>query len=497
MADQTPTFTWCGKYSGKEKSGALWLKAYEVDLRGLRGPDGKVPPATYIEYFELLLEGDAAEWAESNLEANRLFNASSPTEATVEQLKSLFKQRFPAKIIESVPVTFDRELSELRQKQNESITDYFTRTRHLMQKYGAKDRVSGELLTLGDGSLLDTFLHAWLRGLVDNSVKMECARCMRAADRSLRMLYDAADSAHETNLERQRLIEEESNHNELQFLRELTRRNMPETQINALHPSYQTKAHGHDHPWGYHEHKATPPYRSGTAPPFMPPAAPPPQRPLTSNPNRANQGPSLLQERRPRSYQQSTPKSVPSRKDSSNPWVNGTRIYDAKRDGRLCVKCGTLGHIPKDCAEEYLASWEQTILKELVFGPAPPLASSAAIGCGGFYDPPSPRGSLPQGSQYQPQSSRDSFLAYTPSTSNQTQPTSPRTFLASPASNSVHFGTAGLMEAIESKSAEAMLGEGSGPNKRPHVEDTPQAQPQAQQAPNNSQGPPFQPGLVC
>ena len=99
MADQTPTFTWCGKYTRKEMSGANWLKAYEMDLKSLRGLDGRVSPAVYLEYFELLLVEEAAEWGESSPEANRLFSTPEPTQTTVEQLTSLFKQRM--KIVSS------------------------------------------------------------------------------------------------------------------------------------------------------------------------------------------------------------------------------------------------------------------------------------------------------------------------------------------------------------------------------------------------------------
>ena len=488
MAEKTPAFTWCGRYNGKDMSAARWIKAYEHELRELKGEDGTVPPATYLHYLDLLLLGEAAEWAESNPEAIRLFNTAIPTQATVDQLVSLFKQRFPAKIVEAIPVTFDMELADLRQQPEETITNYYTRTLHLMQKYGAKDRAPGDLLSLAEGSLLDTFLRTWLRGLTDNNIKRKCAEYMGATDRSLRMLYDAAESARRINLEVQKLFEDETKDSELQFYKEIAQRNMPETQINALLASYQAKAHGQKQSWEHSGYQASPPYRSGTAPPFVPSSAPP-QRPFMPSTNRANQGPP--QERRPRNYQQPMPKGVPDRKDSSNPWVNGSRSYDAKRDGRLCVKCGTLGHIPKDCMEEYLPSWEQTILKEIVFGPTP-LASSAAVGFGSCYRPTSPVGSFPQSSQ----PSKESISAYTPSTSDSTNSTPMMPYFASPASNSVHFGTAGLMEAIDSKSAEAKLGESSGPNKRPHVEETATAPPQAQQVPNNFPGPTFQAGLV-
>ena len=59
-------------------------------------------------------------------------------------------------------------------------------------------------------------------------------------------------------------------------------------------------------------------------------------------------------------------------KKSRNPFVNGTSTFSLARDGRLCVKYGELGNVPKDCSSDPLLPWEQQHLRDIVFSHAPP-----------------------------------------------------------------------------------------------------------------------------
>ena len=43
-------------------------------------------------------------------------------------------------------------------------------------------------------------------------------------------------------------------------------------------------------------------------------------------------------------------------------------MWSLSKDGHLCVKCGHLGHIASGCTDSVLRAWEQSYLKELVFG---------------------------------------------------------------------------------------------------------------------------------
>ena len=162
------------------------------------------------------------------------------------------------------------------------------------------------------------------------------------------------------------------------------------------------------------------------------------------------------------------PSNLPDRKTSKNPWINGSRAFDYKT-GRLCVRCGHQNHIAKDCVDEPLPAWEQAYLKEIVFD-NPPQVSFAAAGFGDYDGNLIPYGSSFSSSTTSPKPS----AAFTPSSS------SPAMSTASSA-NAILFGTAGLAaslprapiaaDVVEAKRTDAMLGEGSGPNKRAHAED--------------------------
>lgn len=109
---------------------------------------------------------------------------------------------------------------------------------------------------------------------------------MGTTDRSLRMLYDVAESTRRVDLEIEKLFEDEAKENELQFYKEIAQRNMPKTRIDALRAIYHAKAQGRNDYPSYQ----SPSYQY-EAPAVPMPAPPPPQRPLMTNPNRANQGP--------------------------------------------------------------------------------------------------------------------------------------------------------------------------------------------------------------
>ena len=234
MATRAPTFTFCGRYTGKEMSAARWIKSFEYELSDFRDEHGVIPPATYLQYLDLLLLGEAAEWVESNPEAVRLMATQDPTQATVSQFISLLQERFPSKAVNSAPVSFDLEVSELRQKHDESVMSYYSRTLNLMQKYGAKDRSATVILSLAESSLLDTFLRMWIKGLTDPSIKRKAAEGMGDPKRSLKAVYGLAEQARLINAEVQRLFEKESIEDQISFYKGLAEKNFSSQQLSSM-----------------------------------------------------------------------------------------------------------------------------------------------------------------------------------------------------------------------------------------------------------------------
>ncbi len=277
--------------------------------------------------------------------------------------------RFPTKAVEISPIPFDVELSELRQRSDEALVSFNKRVTSLMQRVGAKDRpalTSSTTLTLLESAMLDTILRAFIKGISDHTVQREATRGMAATDRSLKSIYNLAEEARRTNLEIQKLFEEEIKSKELIFYKDLAERNMSKSQIDALMTAYHSAATPNQGPgWTFHSD----PPQFQPAPPLMPATYKPEtaDRALILNPNRGNMG-SKPPARKFEPYV--LPKDLPDRKTSKNQWINGTRTWSFQ-EGRLCVKCGHVGHVSKECKNNVLPAWEQSYLKSIVFGESP------------------------------------------------------------------------------------------------------------------------------
>ena len=499
-----PSFAFCGTFSGNGSiSAARWLRKYEHEMSGYK-VDGVIPAVTYLENLSMLLTDDAAEWSESHPDAVRLLNETDPTPQAVESFKSLFCERFPSKAVEVTPIPFDVELSELRQRTDEPLNAYYKRVTNLMQRVGAKDRPaatpSTSTLTLLESAMLDTILRSFIRGLSDPETRKEATRGMASSERSLRSIYQLAEEARRTNIEVKKLFEEELKQDELTFYKQLAQRNLGKHQIETLLTSYhaeKTRVHNPGPSWSFHVDPPEP--EDLRKPPTY--QSEPSRPPLAQNSSKANEGPRTdNQSRQPFKGRYPSSKPLPNRSESRNPWINGSKEWSFK-DGRLCIKCGHLGHIASDCKEEHLPAWEQAYLREIVFG-QPPQVSFAAAGYGSYDGASKPYGSY---SIMSSQSGQSADIP-TPQTSASSQMSGG---LSSPSSHSISFGFQGLREALDANAVDANIGEGSGPNKRAYVEDeyevelerpskapntkqTPLPQPQSAPQPAQFQQPPLQ-----
>ena len=92
--------------------------------------NGAVPPATLLECINPLLTDETAEWAETNPDAARLLADEELTAEIALAFRNLFRERFPARSIDSFTVSFDIELSELKRKPDEPITSCYKHSPH-------------------------------------------------------------------------------------------------------------------------------------------------------------------------------------------------------------------------------------------------------------------------------------------------------------------------------------------------------------------------------
>ncbi|MCJ1423137.1 hypothetical protein MMC29_001018 [Sticta canariensis] len=275
-----PAFAFCGPFSGQGNiSASRWLLKYEHEMSGYRVADGIIPPEVYLGSLDMLLTDEAAEWSESHPDAVRLLADPTPTQQTVSSFKSLLCDRFPSRVVEVVPVPIDVELSELRQKseESESLASYYKRVTSLMYRVGARGRqgsVGNTALSSLESAMLDTILRAFIRGLASSETRREATTGMTSTDRSLKGMYQLAKEARRTSIEIQKLHDEELRQDELAFYKDLAVTNMPKHKIEAMFTSFyanKTRNHRAVSPWAVH---VDPPVLSHTpyqGPKYVPP----------------------------------------------------------------------------------------------------------------------------------------------------------------------------------------------------------------------------------
>ena len=210
----------------------------------------------------------------------------------------------------------------------------------LMQRVGLKDRqvaATVPTLTTVELAMLDTVMRAFVRGMLDPDICMEATRAMASGDRSMRMIYNVAEEARRTNIEIQKLHDEEAQSDELQFYKSLVQKDLPSHQVASLIASYQAsrnaRGQSQHRPWPLHVDPQRVPTESSQPQPQQPvrdrtsyqPSAPPPV--LASNPSKGNAGRGGFSGSNRRGQHQPIPKDLPDRATSKNPYINGTNTW--------------------------------------------------------------------------------------------------------------------------------------------------------------------------
>ena len=478
-----PSFDLCGKFSGNsEDSAERWLSKFDYEMEDFQNDDGTYPPKKYLNYLNMLLIEDAVKWAERDPDARRLLTEAktNPTQTTVEDFRALFCESFPSQEIEISPISFEVELAELHQRPEEPLSSYYKRVCALLKEVGARDRPASTstlpALTKMESTFLDTVLRAFNRGLNDPELRKEATRAMAHPDRSLLGLYTLAEETRRTSLEVRKLLDEEAKTDELQFYKSLVEKNLPQHQVASLLASYHAAKEPRGKPqhsqyrWTYHTDPPQPmpeapqqasaqsqEYRQQAPASQLPHTgmnqAPPPHI-LTQNQNRGNAGRNANPSTGSRfKSQQPTPKEMPDRTVSKNPWINGTLSWSYGKDGLLCVRCGTKGHSARNCDGSPLPAWEQSYLRMIVFGDNPQV-NFASVGFGEYDGATKPYGTeIPKSSAASTISSTSSGQV-TPSTSSIDSYITPR-------ASSVQFGVAGLATLPQTHSADAKTSQAS------------------------------------
>lgn len=106
---------------------------------------------------------------------------------------------------------------------------------------GVKDRsrpgsldTAALLLTTLKSTILDTIIKAFIRGIMDEDIKILILKGLVSAERSLLTVFIVAEEAARAKIELKKLQNEKLRYRDLQFYKNVVQRNMPSQQIKTI-----------------------------------------------------------------------------------------------------------------------------------------------------------------------------------------------------------------------------------------------------------------------
>lgn len=373
-----------------EKDAGRWLKNLEAIVKGNRAV---LDYAKFVEVFDMKLTGPASDWANVTPEVFKVIDKDTITEQDVIQLKQAFLFQF--KTIRPEPIKATDELRDLFQEPAERVEMYYRRAnRILCRMIPGKDFEDGaviEALTSPEKIIMQQVVDKFMTALRDNLIEFQVWK------ESPTNLRDASKLA----------LKEES------YGRFWEKKN-EDTARRGYAPVYV-------------EAPLSPPLSSPTpSTPKRPETGNPVTGSVTGSPAKSPTSPttSTVSENKqetppPRQLYDSgrggrqwggrggfgwqgyysgnggssgsgtsgnsgssgnnggnagavtRPVYKPDGAMSLNHFITGEKKYDSKRDGPLCVECGVLGHVPRNCPGPPLATWERETLRRLIFKDSP------------------------------------------------------------------------------------------------------------------------------
>ena len=180
MPSQRPSFQLCSTYDGTYPV-SRWLKKFEYEVYG------HDDPAFCLKSIDMLLSGNAANWAETNYEWKLLLD--HPNRNSLERAKELLLAQFPSPA--ASPPDLYLELKRFRKSESLTHLQYYQKALSLLMQAGGRDQGAAPLSSL-EASVLTQIKSAYLRGLPKH-LQPELIRFSAANHPSLCQLYERVE----------------------------------------------------------------------------------------------------------------------------------------------------------------------------------------------------------------------------------------------------------------------------------------------------------------
>ncbi|KAG5951336.1 hypothetical protein E4U57_006956, partial [Claviceps arundinis] len=173
-APKLPSAQEIGTYDGKIPA-ERYFRRLGHTLKYVNGGE-QVNPSTHIAMFELALEGDAAEFAETSSQIRSIMDRASQGTASdtdLGDLQQAFSVKFPPAVAEK-KVAIGADV-DIRQTEGEHLTDYYNRVLNLYQRAGGRDKPLPPSTSLSPAELFmrQHFVSRFIRGLHDRMLMQE------------------------------------------------------------------------------------------------------------------------------------------------------------------------------------------------------------------------------------------------------------------------------------------------------------------------------------
>lgn len=234
----------CDTFSEKKNVSAVrWIKKLKWELR-----ESVINEIIFskelLNIIEFFFIDDVADWAKINYDVISILTNPSFDQNAVSYFKNLFQERFFIKSSKINQINFDSELQNFKQKNDESLLVYYKRILLMMQKIEVKDKSifnSGILLSSLERVMLDFIIRVFIRGLLDDQMRLNLIKMLTFSERFLRGVYILTKKSRRTKKKFQKFKNEQIKQKKLNFLRDVMQRNMISTQIQTLKTFYHSK----------------------------------------------------------------------------------------------------------------------------------------------------------------------------------------------------------------------------------------------------------------
>lgn len=221
-----PDFKMCGTFDG-ESNAARWLTKLLYDFE--RAGHSHPPPAMYLRAIDMLFEGKAATWLDSNPRVRALVDLGiEATADTICELNDALKEEYPTAIIDTAEISAQMQMDTLTQGQDETLAAYYYRTTNILRRTHGKDcpcTLSSNVTPLSLSGLeeftLGCIVNAFVKGIYDPHLRRKVMNHRGTTCRSLWSSYEIVLKTQKSIKEKQAIEEQIMERKKLARIEEL------------------------------------------------------------------------------------------------------------------------------------------------------------------------------------------------------------------------------------------------------------------------------------